>query len=199
MNEHPPDLITGRQVRPSDQERERSAQRLQEAVAAGRVELGELDQRLTEIYQAKTQDELAYAGRGLPEPTRADLLVVRDEPTSRFAMSVFGWFSRKGRWVAPREFTSLSMFGGGVIDLRDARFASPEIRVRAFALWGHTEVIVPDDVEVEVKGLGLFGAFGRSAVRAERGAPRIVISGLALFGSVGTRAKAAPKEPLGRS
>ncbi|MDF5757377.1 LiaF domain-containing protein [Spongiactinospora sp. TRM90649] len=114
-------------------------------------------------------------------------------------MSVFGWFNRKGRWVAPRVFTSLSMFGGGEIDLRDARFASQEIRIRAFALWGYTEVIVPDDVEVEVKGFGVFGAFGRDAVRSERGAPRIVISGLALFGGVGTRAKAAPKEPFGRN
>ncbi|MER6511637.1 hypothetical protein ABT158_32810 [Nonomuraea sp. NPDC001636] len=31
-------------------------------------------------------------------------------------------------------FISLSVFGGGEIDLRDARFAGQEIRVRAFAL-----------------------------------------------------------------
>ncbi|MEV4290565.1 DUF1707 domain-containing protein [Nonomuraea bangladeshensis] len=181
-----------RQTRPSDEERERAARRLQDAAAAGRIELAELDQRLSEIYGARTRGELAHAGRGLPEPTRADSLVVAEEPGSRFAFSVFGWFSRKGRWVAPRAFTSLSMFGGGEIDLRDARFASQEIRVRAFALWGYTEVIVPDDVEVEVKGFGLFGAFDRSAVRARRGAPRVVISGLALFGGVGTKTKPAP-------
>ncbi|MGW4791942.1 DUF1707 SHOCT-like domain-containing protein [Nonomuraea sp. NPDC004297] len=191
MAEHP-DFIADRQVRPSDEDRDRVAQRLQEAAAAGRIELTELDQRLAEIYGAKTQGELGYAGRGLPGPARTDSLVVRDEPGSRFALSVFGWFSRKGRWVAPRVFTSLSVFGGGEIDLRDARFASQEIRVRAFALWGYTEVVVPDDVEVEVKGFGLFGAFDRSAVRSRRGTPRIVISGLALFGGVGTKAKAAP-------
>ncbi|MET8384941.1 DUF1707 domain-containing protein [Streptosporangium canum] len=198
MVEHHPDLIPDRQVRPSDEDRDRATRRLQEAAAAGRIELGELDQRLTEIYEAKTQGELAHAGRGLPEPTRADLLVVRDEPSSYFAMSVFGWFSRKGRWVAPRVFTSLSVFGGGEIDLRDARFADREIRVHAFALWGYTEVIVPDDVEVEIKGFGLFGAFDRSAVRRERGAPRIVISGLALFGGVGTRVTEAPKASFDR-
>lgn len=198
MVEHHPDLTPGRQVRPSDEDRDRATRRLQEAAAAGRIELGELDQRLTEIYEAKTRGELAHAGRGLPEPTRADLLVVREEPSSHFAMSVFGWFSRKGRWVAPRAFTSLSVFGGGEIDLRDARFADREIRVRAFALWGYTEVIVPDDVEVEIKGFGLFGAFDRSAVRRERGAPRIVISGLALFGGVGTKVKEAPKVSFDR-
>lgn len=191
MAEHP-DLTLAQQVRPSDEDRDRAAQRLQEAAATGRIELTELDQRLTEIYEAKTQGELTHAGRGLPEPARTDSLVVRDEPTSHFAISVFGWFSRKGRWVAPRVFTSLSVFGGGEIDLRDARFARQEIRVRAFALWGYTEVVVPDDVEVEVKGFGLFGAFDRSAVRSRRGAPRIIVSGLALFGGVGTKAKAAP-------
>ncbi|MEV5499870.1 DUF1707 domain-containing protein [Nonomuraea fuscirosea] len=186
-----PDLL----VRPSDEERERVARRLQDAAAAGRVGLDELDARLAEIYGAGTRGELAHAGRGLPEPTRADLLVVPDEPGSRFAMSVFGWFSRRGRWVAPPVFTSLSVFGGGEIDLRDARFAGREIRVRAFALWGYTEVVVPDDVEVEVKGFGLFGAFDRSAARVERGAPRVVISGLALFGGVGTKTR---KPPAGR-
>ncbi|SEU47926.1 DUF1707 SHOCT-like domain-containing protein [Nonomuraea wenchangensis] len=196
MAEHP-DLIPDRQTRPSDEERERAARRLQDAAAAGRIELAELDQRLSEIYGARTRGELAHAGRGLPEPARTDSLVVADEPGSRFAFSVFGWFSRKGRWVAPRAFTSLSMFGGGEIDLRDARFASREIRVRAFALWGYTEVVVPDDVEVEVKGFGLFGAFDRSAVRSRRGAPRVVVSGLALFGGVGTKAKPAPATPAG--
>ncbi|MFG2077685.1 DUF1707 SHOCT-like domain-containing protein [Nonomuraea maritima] len=191
MAEHPDLTPAQQQVRPSDEDRDRAARRLQEATAAGRIELTELNQRLTEIYEARTQGELAHAGRGLPEPARTDSLVVRDEPTSRFAISVFGWFSRKGRWVAPRVFTSLSMFGGGEIDLRDARFASQEIRVRAFALWGYTAVVVPDDVEVEVRGFGLFGAFDRSAVRSGRATPRIIVSGLALFGGVGTKARAA--------
>ncbi|MDP9840922.1 DUF1707 SHOCT-like domain-containing protein [Streptosporangium lutulentum] len=181
------------QVRASDKDRDHAAERLQVAAAEGRIELGELDQRLAEVYGAKTRGELERAGRDLPEPGRTDTLVVTDEPSSRFAMSVFGWFTRTGQWVAPREFTSLSMFGGGEIDLRDARFTGHEIRVRAFALWGYTEVVVPDDVEVEVRGFGLFGVFDRSAARRRRGAPRIVISGLALFGGVGTKAKTARK------
>ncbi|MEU7899918.1 DUF1707 domain-containing protein [Nonomuraea sp. NPDC049152] len=190
MVEHP---SADHQVRASDEDRERAAERLQAAAAVGRIELAELDQRLTEVYGAKTQAELERAGRDLPEPGRTDTLVVNDAPSSRFAMSVFGWFTRKGQWVAPREFTSFSMFGGGEIDLRDARFTDHEIRVRVFALWGYTEVTVPDDVDVEVKGFGLFGGFDRSAVRRKRGAPRIVVSGLALFGGVGTKAKAARK------
>ncbi|GAA0830004.1 DUF1707 domain-containing protein [Streptosporangium amethystogenes subsp. fukuiense] len=192
MAEHP---RADHQVRASGEDREHAAERLRTAAAMGWIELAELDQRLTEIYEAKTRGELERAGRDLPEPGRTDTLVVEDAPSSRFAVSVFGWFTRQGQWVAPREFTSLSMFGGGEIDLRDARFTDHEIRIRVFALWGYTEVVVPDDVEVEVKGFGLFGGFDRSAARRKRGAPRIVISGLALFGGVGTRAKPARKTP----
>ncbi|GAA2424603.1 hypothetical protein GCM10010191_41030 [Actinomadura vinacea] len=189
MVEHP----GPQQVRASDQDRDHAAGRLREAAAEGRIELTELDRRLTEVFGARTRGELERVSRDLPEPGRTDTLVVDEEPSSRLAVSVFGWFSRRGRWIAPRRFTSLSMFGGGEIDLRDARFADREIGVRAFALWGYTEVIVPDDVEVEVKGFGLFGMFDRSAVRREQGAPRVVISGLALFGGVGTKTKAPRK------
>ncbi|WP_066371887.1 DUF1707 SHOCT-like domain-containing protein [Herbidospora mongoliensis] len=190
MAEHP-----APSVRASDKDRDHAAERLQSAAAEGRIDLDDLDRRLTEIYGAKTQAELERAGQDLPEPARTDTLVVSDEPSSHFAMSVFGWFTRRGHWVAPRDFTSLSMFGGGEIDLRDAAFAAREIRVRVFALWGYAEVTVPDDVEVEVKGFGLFGAFDRSAAHRRRGAPRVVISGLALFSGVRTRTKPARRTP----
>jgi hypothetical protein len=192
MVEHP-GLPADHQVRASDQDRDLAARRLREAAAEGRIELAELDRRLTKVFDARTLGELEHVSRDLPKPSRTDTLVVDDEPSSRFAMSVFGWFSRRGRWTAPRRFVSLSMFGGGEIDLRDARFADREIEVRAFALWGYTEVVVPDDVEVKVKGFGLFGMFDRSATRSEQGAPRVVISGMALFGGVGTKTKAARK------
>lgn len=175
-------MLANMQVRASDEERDRAAERLRAAATEGRIELAELDQRLAEVYAAKTLGELAHLSRDLPEPGR----VVTDEPSSRFAMSVFGWYTRAGRWVAPPRFTSLSMFGGGRIDLRDARFAGREIRVRVVALWGYAEVVVPDDVEVEVKGLGLFGAVDKGAARGNPGAPRVVITGLALFGGIST-------------
>ncbi|GAB1821126.1 DUF1707 SHOCT-like domain-containing protein [Herbidospora sp. RD11066] len=183
--------MTDQGVRASDGDRDRAAERLQKAAAEGRITLTELDRRLTDVYEAKTQAELDRVGHDLPRPERADTLVVGAEPGSRFAMSVFGWFSRRGRWVVPRGFTSLAMFGGGEIDLRDARFAGREVRVRVFALWGYTEVAVPDDLDVEVKGFGLFGVFDRGAARRRPGGPKVVISGLALFGGVRTKTYSA--------
>lgn len=80
------------------------------------------------------------------------------------------------------------MFGGGRLDLRNARFVSRETTITAVALWGATRITVPDDVEVHVRGVGLFGLFGkRAACQAEHGAPVITIRGLALFGVIVTR------------
>ncbi|WP_433334601.1 DUF1707 SHOCT-like domain-containing protein [Spirillospora sp. CA-294931] len=173
----------------SDAERERAAERVRHAAVEGRLSLEEFDQRLSEVYLARTHSELDTAVRGLPEPSPADSLVVSQEPTSRGALGMFGWFSRRGRWVAPGRFTAVSMFGGGELDLRDARFAEREVRIRAIALWGGTEIVVPDDIEVEVRGYGLFGGFDRRAAQVRPGAPRVVISGLAMFGAVVTKSR----------
>ncbi|UKY49299.1 DUF1707 SHOCT-like domain-containing protein [Streptomyces inhibens] len=174
----------------SDDERDRAAERVREALAEGRIELAELDQRLTEVYQAKTRAELEIANRGLPETASRGALVVDRQPTSRFALGLFGGFAREGRWIVPPKFTAWSMFGGGRIDLSEARFTGQETRFLAVALWGGTEIVVPDDVEVDVKGLGLFGLFGkRGARRGRPGAPRIVIRGLAMFGAVVTKSR----------
>lgn len=89
----------------------------------------------------------------------------------------------------PPRFTALSVWGGGRLDLTEARFARQETEIRAVALWGATEILLPEDIEVEVKGFGLFGVFGRRGARrtGRPGTPRVVIKGIALFGFVKTR------------
>ncbi|MER8090771.1 hypothetical protein ACIO6T_31195 [Streptomyces sp. NPDC087532] len=83
------------------------------------------------------------------------------------------------------------MWGGGTLDLFEARFSSQDTEIRTVALWGGTRIVVPDDIEVEVRGLGLFGVFDKRAARriGKPGTPRVVIRGLALFGAVVTRTK----------
>ncbi|MFD9583330.1 MULTISPECIES: DUF1707 SHOCT-like domain-containing protein [unclassified Streptomyces] len=169
----------------SDDERDRATERVRDALATGRIDMTQMDQRLTEIYGAKTRAELEVATRNLPSPGARDALVVDRRPTSRFALGMFGGFARRGQWVLPPAFTAWSVFGGGLLDLSEARFTSQETRVLAVSLWGGTKIVVPDDVEVQVKGVGIFGLFGRRGARqAGPGAPRVVIRGLALWGAV---------------
>ncbi|MFF3771439.1 DUF1707 domain-containing protein [Streptomyces sp. NPDC002232] len=174
----------------SDHERSEAEERLRAGVGSGRLPLADLSARLDAVHAARTRGELEEACRGLPVPGPRDALVVDLPPSSRgFVAGVFGAFHRRGAWVVPPRLTVWSMWGGGRIDLTEARFSSQETEIRAVALWGGTRIVVPEDIDVEVRGLGLFGVFGRRAARrtGKAGAPRVVIRGLALFGAVVTR------------
>ncbi|MFF9000965.1 DUF1707 domain-containing protein [Streptomyces achromogenes] len=182
----------GHDVLVSEEERERVVERARDAVADGRLPLDELDGRLDRIYAARTRGELRAAGSGLPAPGPRDASVADGAPTSRFALGVFGGFRRDGGWVVPPRFTAWAMWGGGRLDLTEARFAERETVIRAVALWGGIGIVVPDDIDLQVRGFGLFGVFGGREARARRdtagpAAPRVVVKGLALFGAVVTK------------
>ncbi|WP_426362570.1 DUF1707 SHOCT-like domain-containing protein [Streptomyces sp. E-08] len=176
----------------SDRERSGAEERLRAAVENGRLPLADLSARLDEVHAARTRGDLEEACRGLPLPGPRDALVVDRAPSSRgLVVGVFGGFERKGAWVVPPRMTVWSMWGGGRIDLTEARFSSQDTEIRAVALWGGTRIVVPEDIEVEVRGFGLFGVFDKRAARrtGKPGTPRVVIRGLALFGAVVTRDK----------
>ncbi len=83
--------IAGRDLnlRASDAERERIAERLRTSHAEGRLDLAEFQHRIERCYEAKTLGELGELVRDLPRP---------DEPAERRS---FGWL-RSRRWrLAP--------------------------------------------------------------------------------------------------
>ncbi|CAM5615339.1 putative protein [Streptomyces tanashiensis] len=183
MTQHDLDILA------SDRERTDAEERLRAAVEIGRLPLADLTARLDEVHASRTRGELEAACRGLPSPGPRDALVVDRPPTSgAFVAGVFGGFERTGAWVVPPRMTLWSMWGGGRVDLTEARFSSQDTVIRAVALWGGTKIVVPADVDVEVRGFGLFGLVGRRAARrvGRPGTPRVVIKGLALFGAVVT-------------
>lgn len=191
-------------LRASDQDRDRTAEVLREAAAEGRLSLTELDERLDAVYAAKTYAELEPVIRDLPKagttPGSAPVPVTATGATARFggqassssAIAVMGGFSRKGEWVVPKEFTAVTVMGGGEIDMRDARFAEREVTIHAVAIMGGISIIVPQDADVVVTGIGFMGAFDhRAAGAGQPDGPRIRVNGLALMGGVDVRRKPA--------
>lgn len=165
-------------LRASDADRERVAEVLRDALAEGRLDMEEFQERLDATYQARTYGELAPITRDLPgsgtaavpavsltkDPAAgggwADRIVGGDESgLSTWAVAVMGGFERKGRWTAPRRFNCFALWGGGNIDLRDANFADREIVINAVAIMGGIDVTVPPGVEVVVRGVGIMGGF----------------------------------------
>jgi Domain of unknown function (DUF1707)/Cell wall-active antibiotics response 4TMS YvqF len=166
-------------VRASDAERERVAVALREHCAAGRLTLEELSARLDEAYRARTGGELEAALRELPVEA-----VTRPRRSSkRFSIAIFGGVERKGRWRVPRRSFALSLFGGVDLDLRHAEIDSDVVTIGVAAVFGATDVYVPEGVEVDVGGFALFGGVdehGRDTP-PRLGAPLVRVRSFGLF------------------
>jgi hypothetical protein len=176
-----------RDLRASDADRERVAEILRTAAAEGRLGLDELDERLAVVYAARTYADLEPVTVDLPahpRPLPPDRRV-GGTPTDSGTAAIFSGFERKGRWVVPPVFTCGVLFGGGEIDLREAQFSQPDVMIRAFAVMGGITIVVPEDVEVVVSGIGIMGGFDHSATGPGTGnGPRVTVTGLAFWGGV---------------
>ncbi|WP_299021307.1 DUF1707 domain-containing protein [uncultured Dietzia sp.] len=210
-----PDAVPS--LRASDAERDETARRLQDAFSEGRLTLAEFDERTTRAYAARFRDELGELTRDL-SPARRDAgpgtglgTPDRAEPPARrvtggtgpsTSLAIMGGCERAGAWTLPADHTAVALMGGIEIDLREATLQSHQTTIRAFAVMGGIDILVPDDIHLEVEGLGIMGGFAeesgewapdpRPVRQAPPGAPRVRVTGLALMGGVGVRRVPAP-------
>jgi hypothetical protein len=189
-------------LRASDTDRERVAERLRAAAGNGRISMDELEERLDATYAAKTYGELAPITTDLPvedanpESSRplllpSSALVVGEQQhhDRSTAIAIMSGANRGGRWIVPKRVRVFAWWGGSVIDLRDARFESGETVISAIAIMGGVQILAPEDVHVRVSGIGIMGGFGESrsnAVSPEH-APVVRVKGFAFWGGVSIR------------
>lgn len=206
-------------IRASDAERETTVHTLQESYAEGRLTLAEFDERTSQAYGARFQSDLIALTRDLspahrqPEnrpDNRAEfrseappMRRVTGEGGTSTSLAILGGCDRKGVWTLSPVHTTVAVMGGVTLDLRQAHLHSHETTIRAFAIMGGIEILVPDDVHLDVEGIGLMGGFGEDmggwgrpsqpVRQAPPGAPRIRITGFAVWAGVGIRR--VPREP----
>ncbi|MET9383451.1 DUF1707 domain-containing protein [Streptomyces sp. NPDC002928] len=202
------------ELRASDADRERVAEVLRDAVAEGRLDMEEFEERLEATYKARTYGELAPITRDLPvagvTPPSVSLTkepvgdgswarrIVGGEGSSTWAVAVMSGFQRKGRWTVPKRFNCFAFWGGGELDLREANFADREVEINCVAIMGGMNIVVPPGVEVVVRGIGIMGGFDHreAGVQGDPGAPRVIVSGFAFWGGVGIERKVTRAERL---
>jgi len=201
------------ELRASDADRERVAEVLRDALAEGRLDMEEFEERLEATYKARTYGELTPITRDLPAagvtppPPHVSLVkepvqsgswagrIVGGEGSSSWAVAVMSGFQRKGRWTVPKVFNCFAFWGGGEIDLREARFEDRDTVIRCFAIMGGIQVTAPPDMDVQVGGVGIMGAFDHSGSgEGSPGSPRVTVTGLALFGGVAVERKLRKEE-----
>ncbi|MCQ0014244.1 LiaF domain-containing protein [Actinomadura madurae] len=116
-------------------------------------------------------------------------------PSWKSGIGVMSGFQRSGVWNVPRKFSAFAFWGGGKIDLREARFDEGTVTIRALAIMGGFEIIVPDDITVHVKGLGIMGGFDqRASGPGVPGSPTVVVKGLAFWGGVGVKRRKSSRQ-----
>ncbi|MER6257280.1 DUF1707 domain-containing protein [Streptomyces sp. NPDC001584] len=197
------------ELRASDADRDRVVERLRDAVAEGRLDMEEFEERLDAAYKSRTYAELEPLTRDLPAPAGGPVARppaaggeswtgrVGGAGSSATAVAVMSGFQRKGRWTVPARFDAVAFWGGGELDLREADFAQREVVINCVAVMGGIQITVPPGVELDVRGFGFMGAFDQrdNPGPVEPGAPRVVVTGFAFWGGVEIKVKKR-KRPL---
>jgi Domain of unknown function (DUF1707)/Cell wall-active antibiotics response 4TMS YvqF len=191
-----------RLLRASDADRERVAEVLRSAAAEGRLHLDELDERLAAVYAARTYADLEPITHDLPTARTVRVPAAHTPAApggaSGTGIAILGGFERKGRWTVASRFTAIAFCGGGEIDLREAQLTAGEVTITAFAVMGGISIIVPEEADVVVNGVGIMGGFDqRAGGPGVPGAPRVIVNGLAFWGGVEVR-RLPVKEELER-
>jgi len=155
--------------------------------------MAEYEERLAKVYSAETYDELSKLSADLPYTTTTALCRTdgKAHPApSTLLLAIMSGFERRGRWNIPKRLTAFTLFGGGVIDLRYADFTSPEVEINSYSIFGGQTILLPPEVNVDVHGVGVMGAFDHPGdEKGTPGAPHVTVRGFSLWGSVGIKRK----------
>lgn len=150
-------------VRASDGDRDRAAERLRAAAGDGRLDVAELEQRLEAAYSARTRAELdallADLGPMVPARRPADgVTVLPGDGGERWIVSVMGGADRAGRWRLARRCRSINVMGGADLELDEVELAAEDAELVVFSLMGGADVWVPEGLRVEVSQFAFMGA-----------------------------------------
>lgn len=137
-----------RDLRASDNDRDRVIALLSEAAGDGRLTPDEHSERVGRAYQARTLGELAVLTTDLVGPSAQPIRI----DGRRTVAGIFSHDSRSGRWVVPDSLPVLAICGEVELDLREAMLQSSRIVVYATLILGTIHLIVPDGVAVETTG-----------------------------------------------
>ncbi len=152
------------QLRASDADRERVADVLRHAAGDGQLTVPELDERLDQVYAARTRADLVPLTADLQAPHTAQapatrsFTVRRGGGGARWIVAVMSGVDRKGRWRLAERSTALSLMGGCDLDLNDVELASDHVELNVVSIMGGADIRIPEGLDVEITDVALMGA-----------------------------------------
>jgi hypothetical protein len=184
-SERPPVILA------SDAEREHAIAVLREAVGEGRLTLEEFSGRVGLVLEARTDEALADVVRDLPSAPAQMIPQDTVEQHRAFCSHLV----RNGAWSLPSRSSWRAIFGTIDLDLSQARLDGPESALEIYNLFGTVTVIVPEGIDVVVRGGGLFAS--QKIDSPERapiaGGPRVTIETRGPGGTLRVRTRPRPR------
>jgi class 3 adenylate cyclase len=185
---------------------------LKRSCADGRLTLDEFSERVDAACRAVSLGDLppvladvphpfgpacegVLAGEAVDSPLPSEHVVPATgggREITRWTVSIMGGSQRQGRWRLREKTHAVAVMGGCELDLRNAEVEGRSVVVRATAVMGGIEIIVPEGIEVELGGVAIMGGKDARRVKAVPplpGSPIIRVKAFALWGSVTVRSK----------
>ncbi|WP_046468919.1 DUF1707 SHOCT-like domain-containing protein [Allosalinactinospora lopnorensis] len=186
--------VSPARIRAGNIDRERVIEVLRSAVEDGRLDISEFEERADRVYRARTLGDLPAITEDLLPPEHQPIRL-ESEPVA----AVFSNAGRSGRWVVPDRLPVIALFGTAELDLRDSLLLRKHSTVHASALFGRIHVVVPEGVEVRVRGWGFLGRRTTTVRRSRWNDPPVLeFEGFSMFGSLTVRAPRARRSWLPR-
>jgi hypothetical protein len=194
--------------KPLDSLREETIDQLVMNYGHGKLSIEAFERRLDQALDAKDHQTLLSLTADLDLQVDAGYIEKKREELGigygrspvddvEHIVHIFSGGVRSGDWTVPREIRVLTLFGGTDIDFSEARFTSPQTRVKLLCLFGGVDILVRENTHTTVKAFCVFGGIDNKAPASDDpDAPRIVVEGLVLFGAADIKIKKTFRERL---
>jgi hypothetical protein len=194
----PADPPSSPALRASDADRDRVIELLRAAVADGRLDPAEFDERLDAALAARTFDALAPLTAdliampgsggaltvpiaGTPAEPAAELLTIKEK---------HGTVRRDGRWTLPHRLVLRTAWSDVMLDLTSAVRSGPELIIELRVRGGNVELVLAPGMVVDANELAV--RHGKLAISRDAGdhtpqTLRVRLVGGMRHGRIGTR------------
>ncbi len=186
--------------------RQKAIDALCETFAQDQITVEDFERRVDEAHEAISTTQLRELLADLPAPSaaltrRPDSSGLARRPSYAPAehlkerdlmVGILGGGSRVGHWVPARKSLAIGLMGGVELDYREVALPPGVTEVRAIAVMGGIEILVPPDVVVDLSGFAIMGAFEQKSEQPPNlsaDTPVLRVTGFALMGGVEVKSR----------
>jgi hypothetical protein len=190
-------LVPASVARAGDADREAVAERLRIAAGDGRIDLAELDERLTQAYAAKTYGQLEVLVADLPAHSVAIPGDALPEPNTLVLKTKSPNIKQSGQWIVPQRITAESTSGIITIDFTQASCVHREVAVEAASRSGWIRLLLPEGwaARVSPASTNTSHISNKAPETPDPGAPTIIVTGHPVVGYIRIRTKQRRRKP----